>query len=113
MAIPAQGFTFLWAGNALAEVAEFEVDLTRPLPIGRTAIWTPQQGEIRLTMFSLQGIGDDYGRRRILKISNAAGTLFERDCILRDSVARAIANDVVRFVITFTVMETTGAPTNP
>lgn len=114
MAIAAVGFSFFWAGSPLAEVQEFEVDLTRPLPIGRTQIWTPTQGEVRLVTFSIAGIGDDYGRRRILKIDAPGGsTLFERDCILKDSIVRAVANDVVRFAVTFTVMDTTGAPSNP
>lgn len=115
MAIAAQGFTFFWNSAQLFEVQEFEVDLTRPLPIGRTQIWTPTQGEVRLVTFSIANIGNDYGRRLPLRIDgpSGVGTLFERDCILKDSVVRAVANDVVRFAITFTVMDTTGAPSNP
>lgn len=121
MAIPCQGVTFTWGGQTLSEVQELEVDLQRGLPIGRSVIWTASPGEVRLLGFSITNLpGSEYGTRKRLTIqcmSATAGgslvTLFDADCVYRDTNTRANANDAVRFAHTFSVMDTLNAPSNP
>lgn len=120
MAIPCQGFTFTWGGATLSEVQELEIDLQRGLPLGRTTTWVPTLGEVRLVSLSIANLPtSEYGRRRRLVIqcppSTAGGTLTlcSVDCIYQDANIRAAANDAVRFVHVFRVMDTDGAPTNP
>lgn len=122
MPIPCQGFTFTWAGTALAEVQSLEADLFGNLPVGRTTNWSSFGGEVRLFGFSITNLPTtDYGKRRRLVISGPAGTastagsmtFFDADCIYKGASVRATVNDAVRFAYTFTVMDTVGAPTNP
>lgn len=120
MPIPCQGFTFTWAGTALAEVQALEADLFGNLPVGRTTNWTPNGGEVRLLGLSIANLPTtDYGKRRRLTITapiNTSGntlTVFDADCIYKGASVRATANDAVRFAYTFTVVDTVGAPTNP
>ena len=121
MAIPCQGFTFTWGGQTLFEVQEMEIAAQSELPLGRTSIWTQAPGEVRLVGFSSTNLPySDYGKRKVLQIlaprPGAPGqslTLLNQDCIMRDYGVRATANDAVRFAVTFMVMDTTGAPSNP
>jgi hypothetical protein len=119
MAIPCQGFTFTWGGQTLQEVQTLEADVFRgELPQGRTVAWTPNLGEVRLNCFSLANLAtSDYGRRKQLTIiapsSGGPVTLFNSDCIYSGYRVESTANDAVRFVITFRVQDTVGAPTNP
>lgn len=119
MAIPAQGFTITWGSVTLSEVAEIEAAIQPGLPIGRTAIWSPNLGEVRLIGYSQTNLpGSDYGKRKRLTIAvPAAGggseTLFDSDCIYSGRDLNVTANDVVRFAYVFTVQDTLGAPSNP
>lgn len=121
MAIPAQGLTFTWGSVTLSEVAEVEAAIQPGLPIGRTAIWSPNLGEVRLIGYSQTNLpGSDYGKRKRLTIQvalpNPPGgveTLFDSDCIYSGRDLTVRANDVVRFAYVFTVQDTLGAPSNP
>lgn len=117
MAIPCQGFTFTWGALPLYEVQELEVDLQRDLPSGRTTVWTPSLGEIRLLGFSAVNLGSaEYGIRRRLTItvppSLAGGsvTVFDADCIYRDTIVTAATNGAVTFAHVFVMQDTVGAP---
>lgn len=121
MAIPCQGFTFTWGGQTLSEVQSVEIDLYGgELPQGRVTTWTPNEGDIRISGFSVANLSvSEYGRRKRLTIispaSTAGGslTLFDRDCIYSGFQVQSTVNDAVRFAITFRVMDTLGAPSNP
>jgi len=120
MAIPCQGFTITWGGQSLQEVQSLELDAQRGLPLGRVTTWTPSLGTLRIALFSTAHLPEsEYGRRKQLKLegrtatSGPAVTFFDRDCIYEDQRIEATANNVLRFAVTFRVMDTVGAPTNP
>ena len=119
MAIPCQGFTFTWGGNTLQQVQLLEVEaFGDTLPQGRTTAWTPDLGSVRLTGFSLANLAtSDYGTRKRLTITcpDGEGTLsvFDSDCIYSGYAVESQANNAVRFVFTFRIQDTVGAPTNP
>lgn len=118
MAIPCQGFTFTWGGAPLYEVQQLEANLQRDLPVGRTTTWTPKLGEVRLLGFSMINLGStEYGRRKRLVITAPVNgvptTLFDADCIYRDTTLTAAANDAVTFAHVFVMQDTVGAATNP
>jgi hypothetical protein len=120
MAIPCQGFTITWGGQSLQEVQSLELDAQRGLPLGRVTTWTPNFGTLRISLFSTAHLPEsEYGRRKQLTFTGrtaSAGaflTFFNRDCIYEDQRIEATANNVVRFAVTFRVMDTVGAPTNP
>jgi hypothetical protein len=121
MPIPCQGFTLTWGGQTLAEVQAVEIDVFRgELPQGRTVIWTPEVGDVRLLGFSAVSLtAAEYGKRKTLKIDSPAGTaggsltLLEADCIYNGYRVDSVVNDAVRFAFTFRVQDTLGAPSNP
>jgi hypothetical protein len=121
MPIPCQGFTLTWGGQPLQEVQSLEIDLFRgDLPQGRTVIWSPNLGDVRLLGFSRVNLAPaEYGKRRTLKIDSPAGTaggsltLLEADCIYSGYRVDSLVNEAVRFAFTFRVMDTLGAPSNP
>jgi hypothetical protein len=121
MAIPCQGFTITWGGNALAEMRELTVNQERGLPLQRDGTWTLNLGTIRIAGFSTANLAEvEYGRRRRLIVicprtatSSSTITLFDRDAIFQDRVVTAEANEVVRFDHVFRIMDTVGAVTNP
>lgn len=119
-AIPCQGFTFTWGGNAISAVQQLEIDLTKGLPVGRTTTWSSKQGTIKLVGFYPTNLPyTEYGKRRTLaitcpdKYNGGTVTLFNQDCIYQDVNVQAQANGAVVFAYVFTVMDTVGAPTNP
>lgn len=114
MAIPCQGATITWGGNALQEVQEIEITQDRGLPQARDSTWTFSMGSVRLSGFSTAHLSEaDYGdpRRLIVKLprtatSSSTITLLDRDAIFRDRVVVATANDAVRLDHVFTLMDT-------
>ena len=120
MAHPAQGMTFTWGGNALAEVSEFEVAQDRGPGQSRDGTWTLNLGTVRIAGFSTANIPEtDYSKRRRLIITMPATTtpgsarkltFFDSDCLYVDRTVSATANDVVRFDFTFRVMDSKAAP---
>jgi hypothetical protein len=121
MPIPCQGFTLTWGGQTLQEIQAAEVDLFQgELPQGRTVIWTPNIGDVRLLGFSGANLSTaEYGKRKTLKIDSPAGTaggsltLLEVDCIYSGYRVDSLVNDAVRFAYTFRVQDTVNAPSNP
>jgi hypothetical protein len=121
MPIPCQGFTLTWGGQTLQEVQSLEIDLFQAeLPQGRTVIWTPNIGDVRLLGFSAANLSTaEYGKRKTLKIDSPAGTaggsltLLEVDCIYSGYRVDSLVNEAVRFAYTFRVQDTLGAPSIP
>ena len=119
MAIPIQGCTVTWGTATLTEVRAVEIDLQRGPPQGRTVLWTLNLGQIRVQTFGVGAVPDsDYGKRKRLVVTcpngtAAAITLHDSDCIYQDRSTPMEPNGVVTLALSFRVMDTTGAPSNP
>ena len=122
MAIPVQGCTVTWGGESLQEVQTLEYDGARGLPRGRVAAWTPDNGTLRLLLFSPSNLAaSEYGKRKRFQLIGRASaapdaapiTILDNDTILTDIRVESNANDAFRFVATFAVQDTVGAPSNP
>jgi hypothetical protein len=122
MAIPAQGFSILWGGKQLAEVAEIEVDQARGAAVSRDGTWTLNLGTVRIAGFSTANIPEsDYSKRRRLQVFCPPGdgpsesrrrvTIFDSDCLYVDRTVGVVVNDAVRFDFNFRVMDSKSAPT--
>lgn len=119
MATRISGVTITWGGVALAEPTEVEFSMERGLPLARSTNWTLELGQVRILAFENNALPtSEYGRRKVLKCtlkneSNQDVTIFESDCIYEGLNVRGVTNDVWRFAMTFRVMDTLNAPTNP
>lgn len=118
MAIPIQGCTVTWGTATLTEVRAVEIDLQRGPPRGRTVIWTLNLGQIRVQTFGVGAVPDsDYGKRKRLTVlcpnGTTALTIHDSDCIYQDRGTQLEPNGALTLALTFRVMDSTGAPSNP
>lgn len=119
MAIPIQGCTVTWGTATLTEVRAVEIDLQRGPPRGRTSLWTLDLGQVRVQTFGVGAVPDsDYGKRKRLRVLCPSGaatpvTLHDSDCIYQNRGTQLEPNGVVTLALSFRVMDTTGAPSNP
>lgn len=112
MAIPCQGFTFSFGGNALAEVQTLEMDvrLTDGGAVrGRSGLWSGDgSGEVRLASFSpaamSRSVYGTYGRL-LITAPAPTGTLtvFDGICLYKGMAVRAATNDAILFAYSFSV----------
>jgi len=120
MAHPAQGMTFLWGGQPLSEVSEFNVDQARGAGESRDGTWTLNLGTVRIAAFSTANVPEtDYSKRRRLIIrmpatttpgSSRTITFFDSDCLYVDRTVNAVVNDAVRFDFTFRILDSRAQP---
>jgi hypothetical protein len=118
MAIPIQGCTVTWGTATLTEVKSVEVDLQRGSPQARTVLWTLNLGNVKVLTFGVGAVPDsEYGKRRRLIVKCPQGTtpltIFDSDCIYQDRQTVLETNGVLALALSFRVMDTAGAPSNP
>lgn len=119
MAIPIQGCTVTWGTATLTEVRAVEIDLQRGPPQGRTVPWTLNLGQVRVQTFGVVAVPDsEYGKRKRLVVKCPSGTatpltLHDSDCIYQDRGTQLEPNGVLTLALSFRVMDTVDAPSNP
>lgn len=112
------GLTVTWGNDAFEEVTSIKVDATRGLPVGRDAIWSLDLGTITIECLGSANVSPaEYGKRRVLVIegdetgkAGGGGITWYGDCIYQSYQATATVNDVAKYVVTFKILDTVGAP---
>lgn len=119
MAYPVHGVTVTWGGTTLREVTSSQVNLQPGPPKGRTVLWTHSYGTVDLTANDNNALpSSEWGKRKRLIIkqlntANAEVTLLDADCIFNGPKFEQKLQDIVRFGLSFQIMDTVDAESHP